>query len=62
MKKLKIVLITIILSFNSCIDEDIIDDSVPEEVRIISSFATLKVGEVATLEASFFNNIGEIRG
>lgn len=61
MKKLKIVLITIILSFNSCIEEDIMDDSVPEEVRIISSFTTVKVGEMATLEASFFNNIGEIK-
>jgi uncharacterized protein YjdB len=37
------------------------DDSVPEEVRIISSFTTVKVGEMATLEASFFNNIGEIK-
>lgn len=60
MKNLKLTLIFCSLTLSSCIQEDIIDDSVPEEVRIISSFTTLKVGEMATLNASFFNNIGEI--
>ncbi|PQJ76027.1 Ig-like domain-containing protein [Polaribacter gangjinensis] len=60
MKKLKIVVLFSVLAFSACIEEDIIDDSVAEEVRIISSFTTLKVGEIATLEASFFNNVGEL--
>lgn len=60
MKKLKIVMLLCSLVCFSCIQEDIINDAVPEEVRITIEFNTLKVGEIIELKANYFNNVGEI--
>jgi hypothetical protein len=59
MKKLKFVLLLFFIGLNSCVQEDIVDDSVPEEIRIISSVNILEVGDVVKLEASYFNNVGK---
>ncbi|MDO3693320.1 Ig-like domain-containing protein [Wenyingzhuangia sp. chi5] len=59
MKLLKLVFLLLFVGLNSCIQEDIVDDAVPEELRIISSVNTLKVGDVVKLQASYFNNVGE---
>lgn len=59
MKLLKLIFLLLFVGLNSCIQEDIVDDAVPEELRIISSVNTLKVGDVVKLQASYFNNVGE---
>lgn len=55
----EIVALLMFFGLCSCIQEDIINDSVNEDVRISNSINTLKVGDVIKLEASFFNNVGE---
>ncbi|GGF78866.1 Ig-like domain-containing protein [Wenyingzhuangia marina] len=59
MRLLKFVFLLFFIGLNSCIQEDIVNDRVPEELRIISSVNALKVGDVVKLHASYFNNIGE---
>ncbi|MGY5355919.1 Ig-like domain-containing protein [Wenyingzhuangia sp. IMCC45467] len=51
---------TTLLFFTSCIQEDIVDDFIEDEVRITSSISTLKVGDFVKLEATYFNNVGNI--
>lgn len=60
MKNLKIAVLFGVLAFSSCIEQDIIDDSVPEEVRITNDISALKIGETIDFEATYFNNVGEI--
>ncbi|WP_445749646.1 hypothetical protein [Polaribacter sp.] len=60
MKNLKFAMLFGVLAFSSCIEQDIIDDAVPEEVRITNDVSALKIGETLVLEASYFNNVGEI--
>lgn len=60
MRNLKIAILLFSLVFYSCIQEDIIDDSVPEEVRITNDISTLKIGKTVDFEATYFNNVGEI--
>lgn len=57
-KLAKYVFFIALLTFNSCIQEDIVDDAVPEEIRIISSVNSLKIGDIVKFEASYFNNVG----
>ncbi|MFH4966409.1 hypothetical protein V8G69_15515 [Gaetbulibacter sp. M235] len=59
MKLPKLVTFLFFLGLNSCIQDDIIADFVPEEVRIISNVNTLTVGDVLKLEASYFNKVGQ---
>lgn len=60
MKTIKILILFLLIGCCSCIQEDIIDDFVSEEVRIISNFNTLKIGDTLDFEAAFFNNVGEL--
>ncbi len=49
---------SVLLIFSACIGDDIIDDRVPEEVRVINVIDSLQVGMSFQLEAFFFNNVG----
>ncbi|NJB83014.1 Ig-like domain-containing protein [Wenyingzhuangia aestuarii] len=50
----------LVLSSTSCIKEDIINDAVPEEVRIITNTSTIREGDVIILKASYFNEVAQI--
>ncbi|MDO6803768.1 hypothetical protein Q4595_15045 [Wenyingzhuangia sp. 1_MG-2023] len=54
-------LLLIVLAINliSCVQEDIVNDTVPEELRITTSINQLQVGDVIKLEAVYFNNVGQ---
>lgn len=56
----KILTLFLLIGCCSCIQEDIINDFVSEEVRIISDINTLKIGDTLDFEAAFFNNVGEL--
>ena len=45
---------------NSCIGEDIIDDSVDETIRIDNPVVNLEIGSTYQFEATYFNNVGQI--
>ncbi|MEO1262787.1 MAG: Ig-like domain-containing protein [Bacteroidota bacterium] len=51
-------LFAISLFMTSCIGDDVIDDKVPEAVRILNPLDTLGVGETYQFEAMFTNQIG----
>ncbi|MEO1517160.1 MAG: DM13 domain-containing protein [Bacteroidota bacterium] len=51
--------VTISLLFASCIGDDIIADTVPENLRISVSIDTLGVGDTYQFEAIFTNNVGQ---
>jgi hypothetical protein len=51
-------LIISIVFFIGCIGEDVIDDEVAPEVRILNFIQNLKVSETYQLNATFFNNVG----
>ncbi|ANW96598.1 hypothetical protein AXE80_10045 [Wenyingzhuangia fucanilytica] len=59
MKLLKLKLFFIFIGLHSCIQEDIIDDNIAEEIRITQSVTALTIGDVVKFEASYFNNVGE---
>lgn len=44
--------------FSGCIGDDIINDRVDEQIRIMSNVDTIGFGEEYQFEASFFNNVG----
>lgn len=52
--------IFLFLGFISCIQEDIVDDTISEEVRITSTTNILNIGDTIKLEAFYYNNVGEI--
>ncbi|WP_298238501.1 Ig-like domain-containing protein [uncultured Algibacter sp.] len=60
MKKIHLlfILITTALLYN-CIGEDIRDDAIAEEVRILSTVETIEANKSFQLNVKFFNNIGE---
>lgn len=44
--------------FFSCIGDDVIFDTVPEQVRITNPIDTLGIGDTHTFQAQFLNNVG----
>lgn len=56
---LRISFICALFILNSCIGEDIIDDSVDETIRIDNPVVNLEVGETHQFEATYFNNVGQ---
>lgn len=48
----------LLASLSSCISDDIIEDFVPEQVRILSSIDSLPPNTTFQFSAGFFNNIG----
>ena len=63
MKKIKItnaLIVSFVLTFNSCIQEDIIDDFVQPELRITNPVSQIEVGESYPFNVTFFNNIGQV--
>lgn len=48
----------LIAVLSGCIGDDIIDDRVDEQIRIMSNVDTIGFGEEYQFEASFFNNVG----
>lgn len=48
----------IFLGLQSCIGDDIIQDFVPEQVRILNAPDSIAIGESFQFDASFFNNVG----
>ncbi len=58
-KKLFLRFLILPLLFTSCIQDDVIFDTVEETVRITSSVDTLAVGDTYQFEARFTNNIGQ---
>ena len=59
MKLIKTLFLIPFFGLTSCIQEDIVNDAVPEELRIISSVNSLKVGDIIIFSASYFNNVGQ---
>lgn len=59
MKSIKLLLLLFFVILSSCIQEDIVDDAVPEEIRIISNVNSLKLGDIVKFEAAYFNNVGQ---
>ncbi|WP_411766061.1 Ig-like domain-containing protein [Winogradskyella sp. A3E31] len=61
MKKITLLffLVSTSLCFN-CIGEDVINDEVTPEVRILNPIESLSVSETYQLNATFFNNVGQI--
>ncbi|MEM9846766.1 MAG: Ig-like domain-containing protein, partial [Bacteroidota bacterium] len=51
-------ILALILSLGACIGDDVIFDTVEEQVRIMSNIDTLGFGETYQFEAIFLNNIG----
>ncbi|NRT10630.1 hypothetical protein [Flavobacterium sp. 14A] len=59
MKVMKLaVSLIILLTFGSCISEDIVDDEIVEIIRINNSFSNFNVGSTVILDAAFFDNQG----
>ncbi len=59
MKHLTFITLSVLLFLSSCIGDDIIFDTVEEEVRLIQFVDTLGVGATYQFEAVFLNNLGE---
>lgn len=49
----------LLLLVSSCIGEDVINDSVEPELRILNSIESISVSEIYQFDVSFFNNVGE---
>lgn len=49
----------LLLLLAGCIGDDIIDDRIPEVLRITQSIDTLAIGETFQFEANYFNEIGD---
>lgn len=58
MKKINFPLLWAIVLLSGCIGDDIIYDTVPEELRITNPLDTLAVGDSYTFQLLFTNNIG----
>ncbi|WP_418262862.1 hypothetical protein [Flavobacterium faecale] len=54
----KLILFLLFIGFTSCIQEDIVNDEIEETIRINNSFSSFVVGNEATLDAFFFDNLG----
>jgi len=52
------ILLSLLAVLSGCIGDDLIDDRVDEQIRIMSNVDTIGFGEEYQFEASFFNNIG----
>jgi hypothetical protein len=50
----------LLLLSSSCIQDDILDDEVPETLRITASIDTLGVGDTYQFNAQYTNNIGQV--
>ena len=48
----------VVLVFNNCIGDDILDDAVPESVMITNPIDTIGQGDAYQFEARFLNNVG----
>lgn len=59
MKKIIFSFAGALLLLSGCIGDDIIFDTVPEELRIINPLDTLAVGDSYTFELLFTNNVGQ---
>jgi hypothetical protein len=60
MKKRFLILSFILLSaFISCIGEDIINDEVSPEVRILNPISQIRVSETYQFNATYFNSVGQ---
>lgn len=46
--------------FSACIGDDIIQDAVPERISIDNSIDSLQVNDTHSVNATFFNNIGQV--
>lgn len=57
---LRISFLCALFILNSCIGEDIIDDSVDETIRIDNPVVNLEIGSTYQFEATYFNNVGQI--
>ena len=60
MKQFKLVFFILFIGFTSCIQEDIVEDTIPEEIRITSTVNILNEGDIIMLEAFYYNNVGII--
>lgn len=52
-------LLVCILFFFGCIGEDIVNDEVDPEVRILNPVNSISVSEMYQFNATFFNNVGQ---
>lgn len=61
MNNFKLVLIALPIFFNSCIGEDIVNDLIPESIKISAdpNSHELAVGDSIQFSATFFNDIGD---
>lgn len=59
MKYCLLSLVSLSLFFSSCIGDDIIQDTIAEDLRIMNPIDTLGAGDTYQFEATFFNNVGQ---
>lgn len=59
MRQLNLLWLLLGLSLTSCIQDDIIDDLVPEALQFTNPIDTIAFGETYQLETRFTNNIGQ---
>ena len=59
MKQVIYLIAVVSILMTGCIGDDIIFDTVEEEVRISNPIDSLKLGDLYTFEASFLNNVGQ---
>lgn len=53
-------MLMVVLLFASCIQDDIIDDRVDEQIRFDNPITEIQLGDSYQLETSFFNNVGMV--
>jgi hypothetical protein len=53
------IFLIVVVTINSCIGEDIINDEIAPEVRILNPIQSIAVSETHQYNARYFNNIGE---
>jgi len=59
MKYHPILLMVTVALFSGCIGDDVIMDSVPEDLRIMNPIDTLGINDSYQFEATYFNNVGQ---
>lgn len=60
MKNHLLLLSSILIFFSACIGDDIINDRVPERLRISNPIDSIQIDTSFQFQATFFNNIGQL--
>jgi len=59
MRKLHLAFVLVTSLLYNCVGEDVINDTIPEEIRFLNPVESISASETYQLNVRFFNNIGE---